>query len=162
MHRAALAGIPIAPERWQEISAYAAAKFPNSGLAFADIHAALAHFMAGNDDAYETYDSSSGRRPGSGHRVHRLGRFHAFAAEDWDAVEVHLGAAMYTHERLGGSRHSVISWSLVSPTPCNGKEATKCARPDRHAPSTPDRAREHLRSDTITERSMSRYVILSA
>ena len=123
LHRAALAGIPIAPERWQEISAYAAAKFPKSGLAFADIHAALAHCMAGNDDAYETLTRQAAG-PAADIVSTVWDGFHAFAAEDWDAVEVHLGAAMYTHERLGGSRaqRDLLEFSLAHAMQRRGKQ----------------------------------------
>ena len=36
--------------RWLKLSEYAAEKFPTMGQSFADIHAALAHAMAGNEE----------------------------------------------------------------------------------------------------------------
>ena len=49
-YRAELAGYNVASERWLKLSEYAADKFPTMGQSFADIHAALAHAMAGNDE----------------------------------------------------------------------------------------------------------------
>ena len=49
-YRAELAGYNVAFERWLKLSKYAADKFPTMGQSFADIHAALAHAMAGNNE----------------------------------------------------------------------------------------------------------------
>ena len=49
-YRADLAGYNVSVERWIKLSEYAAEKFPNMGQSFADIHAALAHSMAGNEE----------------------------------------------------------------------------------------------------------------
>ena len=49
-YRAELAGYKVSSERWHKLSEYAANKFPNMGQSFADIHAALAHAMAGNEE----------------------------------------------------------------------------------------------------------------
>lgn len=54
VHRAFLAGEQIPQERWQQPSDYAVQFFPSPGLAFADVHAALAHAMAGNRERLET------------------------------------------------------------------------------------------------------------
>ncbi|MFT7596016.1 MAG: tetratricopeptide (TPR) repeat protein, partial [Paracoccaceae bacterium] len=52
-YRAELAGVVVPAARWQALSAYAARAFPNPGVAFVDIHAALAHAMAGQGAALE-------------------------------------------------------------------------------------------------------------
>ena len=49
--RAELAGAAVPEGVWERLSDYAAAFFPNPGIAFADMHAALAHAMAGRGDA---------------------------------------------------------------------------------------------------------------
>ena len=53
-YRASLNGVDIAPARWQALSAYADRFFAKPGIAFADVHAALAHAMAGNMAAVDT------------------------------------------------------------------------------------------------------------
>ena len=50
LFRAGLAGVEVPAERWQSVSEYAGRMFPNPGIAFADVHAALAHAMAGNPE----------------------------------------------------------------------------------------------------------------
>ena len=52
LHRAELAGGAHQPERWREVSDFAARFFPKPGIAFADTHAALAHAMAGETEAF--------------------------------------------------------------------------------------------------------------
>ena len=49
-YRAELAGYKVSSERWRKLSEYAADKFPIMGQSFADVHAALAHAMAGNEE----------------------------------------------------------------------------------------------------------------
>lgn len=123
LHRAALAGIAISPTRWQEISEYAATYFPNAGLAFADIHSALAHSMAGNESAFETLTEQAAG-PAADVVSSVWSGFHAFADEDWDAVEKYLGAAMSAHERLGGSRaqRDLLEFSLAHAMRQQGKQ----------------------------------------
>ena len=79
--------------------------------------------MAGNDDAYETLTRQAAG-PAADIVSTVWNGFHAFAAEDWDAVEVHLGAAMYTHERLGGSRaqRDLLEFSLAHAMQRRGKQ----------------------------------------
>ena len=51
LYRAELAGVSVPPERWRAISEYAHQHFPNPGVAFADVHAALAYAMTGESEA---------------------------------------------------------------------------------------------------------------
>ena len=46
-----MAGEARDPELWRELSDYATQWFPSPGIAFADVHGALAHAFAGNADA---------------------------------------------------------------------------------------------------------------
>ena len=60
LFRAEMAGEPRGPELWRELSGYASQWFPSPGIAFADVHAALAHAFAG--DATPWQSSSIARR----------------------------------------------------------------------------------------------------
>ena len=51
LFRAEMAGEARDPELWRELSDYATQWFPSPGIAFADVHGALAHALAGNADA---------------------------------------------------------------------------------------------------------------
>lgn len=101
--RAELAGEPRQSELWQDISAYAARWFPNSGITFADIHSALAFAMAGNRDALaELIRSPKG--PATDILVPIARGFNAFAQGDWARVVGEIEPTLTTHERVGGSR----------------------------------------------------------
>ncbi|MBM1633978.1 tetratricopeptide repeat protein [Sulfitobacter mediterraneus] len=102
-YRAELAGLPVAPKRWSELSEYATQFFPETGQSFADMHAALAHAMAGNADrlAY-ICDTAKGF---AGDLVQPVARaWGAIARQDWQAALEELVMVMGTTERLGGSR----------------------------------------------------------
>ena len=59
LYRAEFAGVEVSPERWKVVSDYAGAFFPAPGLAFGDVHAALAHAMAGRGDVLAKYISDA-------------------------------------------------------------------------------------------------------
>lgn len=115
LYRAELAGVAVPPERWQAVSGFAARYFPKPGLAFADVHAALAHAMAGDTGALQRIvDDAKGP---AGDMVAVLGRaFGAIAAADWPAACAHLTAVMADHQRIGGSRaqRDLIEYALAS------------------------------------------------
>lgn len=114
LYRAELAGVEVEAARWQAISDYAARYFPKPGLAFADMHAALAHAMAGNCDAVQRIISDA--RGPAGDLVAALGQaFAAIAAADWQAACGYLTAAMADHQRIGGSRaqRDLIEFALA-------------------------------------------------
>ncbi len=103
LYRAQLAGIDVAPARWCEVSEYALQSFPNPGIAFADMHAALAHAMAGNGEALAKIIADA--RGGAADTVRSVAKgFKALAAQDWTGAIASLTAIMAEHERLGGSR----------------------------------------------------------
>ena len=114
-YRAELAGVPVPAERWQDLSAYAAQFFPNPGLAFADVHAALAHAMAGNTEAVDKIrDQAKGP---AGDLVSVLAEgFGALARQDWAQATTMLSKAMSDHERLGGSRaqRDLLEYALLN------------------------------------------------
>ena len=114
-YRASLNGVDIAPARWQALSAYADRFFAKPGIAFADVHAALAHAMAGNLAAVDTIVTGAA---GPAAPVVRTvaSAAKALAAGDWCAVTDQLTPIMAEHERLGGSRaqRDLVEYMLVS------------------------------------------------
>jgi tetratricopeptide (TPR) repeat protein len=101
--RAELAGQNIAPERWHTVSAYATERFANPGQSFADMHAALAHAMAGDGAALAKLAEAS--RGFAADLVRPVARgWQAVARQDWDGALEALTPVMADHARFGGSR----------------------------------------------------------
>ncbi len=101
--RAEIAGGKPRPDLWKKISDYAAQSFPNTGIAFADVHAALAHAMAGNSEELERVIKDA--KGPAGDVVSKTGEaYRAFARQDWNEVVARLSPIMSEHERIGGSR----------------------------------------------------------
>ncbi len=103
LYRAELAGVDVAPERWAALSDYAKSFFPETGQSFADMHAALAHAMAGQGDRLaHMVDTAKGF---AGDLIKPVANaWSAMAREDWAAAVSHLVPVMSQHERFGGSR----------------------------------------------------------
>ncbi|MGH6680152.1 MAG: tetratricopeptide repeat protein [Bradyrhizobium sp.] len=101
--RAELAGEPRRPELWSDISRYAAKWFPNSGIAFADMHSALAFAMAGDADALARIIESP-KGPAADILAPIARGFGGLAKGDWTRVVDELTPVLQAHERLGGSR----------------------------------------------------------
>jgi hypothetical protein len=103
LYRAELAGVSVTPQRWLELSEYATRFFPEPGQSFADLHAALAHAMAGNGDQLaHIADTAKGF---AGDLVRPAARaWQAIARQDWDAALAELVQVMGSTERFGGSR----------------------------------------------------------
>ncbi len=103
LFRAELAGERAPEGAWARVADYAAARFPDPGLAFADVHAALAHAMAGNGEALvRLATASAGAAPDL---VRGLAEaFRAFAAADWAGALAAFVPALRDHARIGGSR----------------------------------------------------------
>jgi len=112
--RAEMAGEERAPELWGELSRYATQWFPAPGIAFADVHGALAHAFAGDATALARIVE---RAKGPARDVvGPLARaFAAFSRADWGAAGGELEAIMSSHERIGGSRaqRDLIEYALV-------------------------------------------------
>ncbi|MEM7210270.1 MAG: tetratricopeptide repeat protein [Pseudomonadota bacterium] len=114
-YRAEMAGVPVPAERWQDLSAFAAEFFPKPGIAFVDVHAALAHAMAGNTDALEKVRDDA--RGPAGDLVCTLAdAFGALARQDWAQATTLLSRAMADHERIGGSRaqRDLLEFALLN------------------------------------------------
>jgi hypothetical protein len=114
LFRAEMAGEARDPALWRDLSQYAAQWFPSPGLAFADVHAALAHALAGNSEALaRIIDTAKGP---AAEVVAPLARaFGAFSREDWLGATSELEGILAGHERIGGSRaqRDLIEYALV-------------------------------------------------
>ena len=122
LYRAELAGVDVPKERWLAISRYASDSFPKTGLAFVDVHAALAHAMAGNREELDRIIADA--RGPAGDMVKILAKaFGALADGDWAGASVHLAEAMADHARIGGSRaqRDLIEFAMVGALLRQGK-----------------------------------------
>ena len=114
LFRAEMAGEARDPELWRELSGYATQWFPAPGIAFADVHGALAHALAGNADALaKIVDGAKGPAKDIVAPISRA--FRAFARSDWTGAIGELETVMAAHERVGGSRaqRDLIEYALV-------------------------------------------------
>ena len=100
LHRAELAGGAHQPERWREVIDFAARFFPKPWIAFAYTHAALAHAMAGEAEAFAKLVVEPVGAVVSG----LAAAFKAFAAGDGAQAIGLLSPIMLAHERIGGGR----------------------------------------------------------
>ena len=101
--RSELVGEARRPDLWREVSTYAQKIFPNPGIAFADVHAALAHAVAGESAALEKVITDA-RGPARDLVTQMSEAFRAFAAQSWAEALALLTPSMSSHERIGGSR----------------------------------------------------------
>lgn len=108
--RAELAGRPREAERWFEVKQYGEKNFPAAGLAFADVHKALAYAATGDEIALETMlgelrDRDEAGKLFAGPIVPHLAQaFDAFAKKDFGKALALIEPHMAEHERIGGSR----------------------------------------------------------
>lgn len=112
--RAEMAGLAVSPNRWARLSDYAARAFPAPALGFADIHAALAHAMAGQDEPLvKIIEGAKG--PAADQVAPCASAFRAIARQDWTGAEAALLPVMADHARLGGSRaqRDLLDYTLL-------------------------------------------------
>jgi tetratricopeptide (TPR) repeat protein len=108
--RGELAGRPRDARLWQEVGGYGAKNFPSAGLAFADVHRALACAAIGDAPALETLLGQLREREKAGKLlagpiVPALAEaFGAFERKDHQKAIALLEPHMAEHERIGGSR----------------------------------------------------------
>lgn len=108
--RAELAGHRRDERLWQEVSAYGSKNFPAAGLAFADVHRALAYAATGDAPAlenmrHELHDRQEAGKLFAGPIVPHLAEaFDAFARKDYAKAVALIEPHMAEHERIGGSR----------------------------------------------------------
>jgi hypothetical protein len=112
--RAEMAGEPRQAELWRELSAYATRWFPSPGIAFADVHAALAHAFAGDEEALGRIIEFA-KGPAADVVAPLARAFGAFARDDWAEAGAQLRTVLATHERIGGSRaqRDLVEYALV-------------------------------------------------
>jgi len=124
-YRADLAGYNVSVERWIKLSEYAAEKFPNMGQSFADIHAALAHSMAGNEEYLsKLITGSSGF---AGDIVPAVAKaWKAISENKWDNAKEELENVSSEFERFGGSRaqRDLLEFTYVNVLLRNGNKKT--------------------------------------
>jgi hypothetical protein len=122
LHRATLAGVDVSPERWESVSDYALKAFPRTGNAFIDIHAALAHAMAGRQEALkQIIDHPAG--PAADLVPDLATGFGAVARGDWAEAARLLTRSMGDLARVGGSRaqRDVVEQTLIEALLRQGK-----------------------------------------
>jgi len=124
LYRAELAGVAVPKARWQAVSDYAARLFPKPGLAFADVHAALAHAMAGRSEALDRIVTDAAG-PAADVVATLADGFRAIAAGRWSEAAASLARAMSDHARIGGSRaqRDLLEYALLGCLLKQGKEA---------------------------------------
>jgi len=124
-YRAELAGYTVSPDRWIKLSKYAAEKFPHMGQSFADIHAALAHAMAGNEEYLaKLIDGNSGF---AGDVVPAVAKaWKAISGNKWDKAKEELEIASSEFERFGGSRaqRDLLEFTYINVLLRNGNKET--------------------------------------
>jgi tetratricopeptide (TPR) repeat protein len=108
--RAELAGHKRRADAWQAVHAYAQTSFPRAGIAFVDVHRALAAVATGDNETIGRIVSelqqraASGRSP-AGDIVPRLAAgLAAYARGDYGAAIATLEPALSETVRIGGSR----------------------------------------------------------
>ena len=113
--RAEMAGEAVDPELWRTISRYASQWFPNSGIAFADMHSALAFAMSGDNDALR-YIIDNPKGPAADVLAPIARGFDAFARQRWSEAVRELQPVLATHERVGGSRaqRDLLEYTVTS------------------------------------------------
>jgi hypothetical protein len=100
--RAQLMGATLPAGTWAQILAYGKREFPRAGLAFGDVHIALAAAMVGDEAELEA--RATGTRGPAQPMVARAAKgFLAYTKQDWPGAIDALGAVMPEHERFGGS-----------------------------------------------------------
>jgi hypothetical protein len=114
LFRAELLGEERKSQLWRDLSAYASQAFPNPGVAFADVHGALAHALAGDSDALQRLEGDA--RGPAADMVRCLARaFGALTRGAWADAAASLSPIIATHARIGGSRaqRDLIEYALA-------------------------------------------------
>jgi tetratricopeptide (TPR) repeat protein len=114
LFRAELAGVPRNDDLWRDVSKYAVQHFPEPGIAFVDVHSAVAHAMAGESEALSRIQSTT-KGPAADVVAPLAGAFQAIAAGAWGDAVANLQSVLAAHERIGGSRaqRDLIEYALT-------------------------------------------------
>src|SRR4030095_8321383 len=98
------------PPLWNEVHAYGQKSFPKPGIAFVDVHRALASVAAGDREGIAAYvaeleqRAASGRSPAGAVGRRRPTALAAYADGDWAKSIAVLEPALAETVRIGGSR----------------------------------------------------------
>jgi tetratricopeptide (TPR) repeat protein len=142
-----LAGHPRDGEAWRMMHDFANSAFPRAGAAFSDMHIALAHAVAGDDDEMEVRVRQTeelarmGRYP-SGHFVPAVAHaFAAFEGRDFSAAIDALEPIAGELERIGGShaqldlvRFTLLKAYLNVDRVADARRLLRVRRPDTGVP----------------------------
>lgn len=120
--RAELAGRARDAERWHEVKRYGDTSFPAAGIAFADVHKALAYAATGDEVALERLLGELRARAADGKLLAGpivpalCEAFDAFARKDYGRAVALIEPRMAEHERIGGSRaqRRLIEFTLAA------------------------------------------------
>ena len=123
MFRAELAGVDVPIERWRKISAYALTWFPKTGLAFADVHAAIAHARSHNREALDELACNAGGPAGDVTRKFAAG-CREMEDENWARAADLFAEVIPEHARIGGSnaQRDLIDFTLASCLARDGRQ----------------------------------------
>ena len=126
LFRAELAGEARPREHWRMMADYARRAFPAPGMHFADMHAALAYAMAGDEAALEALIAQA-RGPAADMVIALAHGFRAWARGDWTAAVARLEPVCDAHERIGGSRaqRDLIEYALLAASRQAGRAWTR-------------------------------------
>ena len=106
--RAELCGEPQHAADWQLLSDFSINRFPEAGLPFGDVHVAMAHARAGDQDAlkklHQQLSALATDRPACGAASVVGAGLAAYAQEDWSRAAELLSTGRTDTIRLGGSR----------------------------------------------------------
>jgi hypothetical protein len=143
--RAELAGGEREPTLWHQLHDYALKSFPKGGLAFADVHVALACVADGDLAALERLAGelreriAAGKSPTGGVVPTIVEGFGAYAKGDWNGAIRAFELALPETVRIGGSRaqrdlveHTLIAAYLKAGRPDDAR-ALVARRTDRRA-----------------------------
>jgi tetratricopeptide (TPR) repeat protein len=128
--RAELAGHARKPEAWQQVHAYAQKSFPRAGIAFVDVHRALAAMAAGDSAAIGPIVAELEERAQKspvGTVVPQLAKgLVAYGRGDWAGAIAVLEPARLETVRIGGSRaqRDIVENTLLA-------AYLKAGRPDK-------------------------------
>ena len=115
LFRAELAGVEVPIDRWKSLSAYALARFPKSGLCFADVHAAIAHARSGDQKSLSAL--VDGARGPAADLTRTLSTAYREMEDGHNSRAAELFAeSMRDHARMGGSnaQRDLIDLSLAA------------------------------------------------
>ena len=114
LFRLDLAGHEVTQDRWKAVSDYAVQNFGKPGMGFADLHSALSHAMAGENERLATI--VDGAKGPVAPLVSTMGRaFAALHARKWQDAIAEIEKVIAQHVRFGGSnaQRDLIEFALV-------------------------------------------------